>query len=206
MTNANCMHINISSLRAEQNDEAVRVLARAFATNPINMAVFGANELARNEVFFRAGIKLMKGTNLVALDGTRIVGVIHWVRSPQCQVAARDKVRVLPQMLNGLGIPTTLRLLSWLGAWGSHDPSERHFHLGPIGVDPHAQGQRVGWRLMEEFCKELDREALEGYLETDRPKNVDFYQRFGFTVCAEAQVLGMPNWFMSRSPSCRLPE
>lgn len=107
------MHIDIKSLRAEQCDEAVRVLARAFVTNPINMAAFGTNELARNEVFFRAGTKLMKGTKLVALDSTRIVGVIHWVRSPQCQIATHDKVRMLPQMLGGLGIPTTLRLLSW---------------------------------------------------------------------------------------------
>ncbi len=56
---------------------------------------------------------------------------------------------------------------------------------------------------MEKYCEELDRETLEGYLETDKQKNVAFYQQFGFTVCAKAQVLGIPNWFMFRSSACR---
>ena len=38
------------------------------------------------------------------------------------------------------------------------------------------------------------------YLETDKPENVSFYQRFGFEVTEEAQVLGIPNWFMLRRP------
>jgi hypothetical protein len=37
------------------------------------------------------------------------------------------------------------------------------------------------------------------YLETDKSENVPFYQKFGFTVVAEADVLGVPNWFMSRA-------
>jgi len=38
------------------------------------------------------------------------------------------------------------------------------------------------------------------YLETDKSENVRFYERFGFTVVAEVNVLGVRNWFMSRAP------
>ena len=36
------------------------------------------------------------------------------------------------------------------------------------------------------------------YLETDKSENVRFYQKFGFTVVAQAEILGVANWFMSR--------
>jgi predicted N-acetyltransferase YhbS len=55
------------------------------------------------------------------------------------------------------------------------------------------QGQRVGRRLMELYCAELERTRLSGYLETDRPENVAFYRRFGFEIVEEVRVLGIPN-------------
>jgi hypothetical protein len=34
----------------------------------------------------------------------------------------------------------------------------------------------------------------------DRPVDVRLYERFAFTVTAQRTVLGVPNWFMRRSP------
>ncbi len=31
------------------------------------------------------------------------------------------------------------------------------------------------------------------YLETDRAENVTFYERFGFEVTAQDEILGVPN-------------
>jgi hypothetical protein len=38
-----------------------------------------------------------------------------------------------------------------------------------------------------------------GYLETDRPENLDFYKQFGFQVVETAPVLGVDNYFMRRA-------
>ena len=32
----------------------------------------------------------------------------------------------------------------------------QHWHLGPIGVLPEYQGQGIGSRLMQRFCREVD--------------------------------------------------
>jgi hypothetical protein len=48
------------------------------------------------------------------------------------------------------------------------------------------------------YCEDLDRTATSGYLETDRPENVAFYQRFGFEVKEEIPILGTPNFLMRR--------
>jgi GNAT superfamily N-acetyltransferase len=154
--------------------------AQAFVTNPLNIAAFGPSQLAKNEAFFRLGLAAMKGPKLVATDGSGIVGLIHWVPSPDCQLPWFEKLRMAPAMAKAFGLGSALRVASWLSTWSKHDPSTAHSHLGPIGVLPEVQGQHIGHGLMKEYCKELDRTGEAGYLETDRPENVSFYSRFGF--------------------------
>ncbi len=65
---------------------------------------------------------------------------------------------------------------------------------------PERQGQGLGRQLLTYFCEHVDRLGMAAYLETDKPENVRLYQRFNFEVTSEALVLGVPNWFMWRSP------
>jgi hypothetical protein len=53
---------------------------------------------------------------------------------------------------------------------------------------------------MTEHCARLDASRQVGYLETDKPGNVRFYERFGFEVVGKAAVIGVPNSFMRRAP------
>jgi GNAT superfamily N-acetyltransferase len=109
----------------------------------------------------------------------------------------------MPRMLSGFGLRTTLKVISWVSIWSRHDPAEPHLHLGPIAVDPDAQGRGVGRMLMESYSMELDRTGVVGYLETDRPENVVFYQRFGFVVTGTAPILGVETYFMRRARADR---
>lgn len=190
--------ITITELPIEQTETAIGVLARAFVTNPVHVAAFGSSKLESNKVFFRIGLAAMKGERFIGTDGSRILGVAHWVRSPACQFSAFEKLRMMPRMVSGLGLGSALKVISWVSTWSKHDPREPHIHLGPIAVEPDAQGRHVGSKLMEEYCAELDRAETAGYLETDRPENVAFYRRFGFEVTETAPVLGVETYFMHR--------
>jgi predicted N-acetyltransferase YhbS len=92
-------------------------------------------------------------------------------------------------------------VVSWTSAWARRDLDEPHVHLGPVAVDVRLQGQGIGSLLMREHCWRLDGDRAVGYLETDKPNNVRFYERFGFEVVREEPVLGLPNWFMRREPA-----
>jgi hypothetical protein len=50
------------------------------------------------------------------------------------------------------------------------------------------------------YCEDLDRTAISGYLETNRPENVAFYQRSGFEVTQEMPVLRNPE--LSNAKAC----
>lgn len=52
--------------------------------------------------------------------------------------------------------------------------------------------------MLAAFAARMDAAHQPAYLETDKPENVRFYQRFGFQVTSEATVLSTPNWFMWR--------
>jgi sulfur transfer protein SufE len=43
---------------------------------------------------------------------------------------------------------------------------------------------------MTTFCERVDECNGKAYLETDKQKNVRFYQRYGFQVNSDSQVLG----------------
>ena len=179
--------------------EASRLLALAFVTNPLNIAAFGTSRLDRNRAFFLAGLAVMRGPTLVATDGSAIVGLVHWVPSPHCQLSPIEKLQMMPAMIGGFGLRSAIKVGWWLSAWSAHDPKEPHVHLGPIGVAPTAQGRGVGGRLMEHYCEAVDRNGATGYLETDRPENVAFYRRFGFVTTGEVTILGVRNFLMRRA-------
>jgi GNAT superfamily N-acetyltransferase len=192
--------IRIETLHVDAVSSACRVLAAAFVTNPLNMAAFGASRLARNEAFFHVGLATMKGVKLIATDGERVLGLMHWVQSPDCQLSRTGQFRVVPAMVKAVGLRSALRVASWQSIWSRHDPTAAHVHLGPFGITPDAQGLHTGHRLMERYCDTLDRDGHAGYLETDRPENVGFYSRFAFEVINKLPVLGVPNYFMWRKP------
>jgi ribosomal protein S18 acetylase RimI-like enzyme len=193
---------HIEPLRSELVPAASLMMARAFVTNPLHIAAFGPSRVDRNDAFFRAGLVMMKGPTFVATDGFDVLGLVHWVRSPHCQLSAIEKLRVMPVMIGAFGFRSALKVGSWLTSWSAHDPRETHVHLGPIGVSPDAQRRGIGQRLMEHYCGAIDLTADAGYLETDRPANVRFYERFGFALVNEITVLGVPN-FLMRRPAVR---
>jgi uncharacterized protein (UPF0128 family) len=45
----------------------------------------------------------------------------------------------------------------------------------------------------------MDAARGDAYLETDKEFNVRFYERFGFDLIGEENVLGVQNYFMCRS-------
>lgn len=177
----------------EKNDirESASVLSVAMLNNPLHLAIFQGNgEKERREIertFLELFLEL-PGIVFLAKEKQHIVGVM---RMKSCD--GRKAVEI-PEDENTFD----WRKSVWLSEWGRHDPVEQHWHLGPIGVLPTHQGSGIGSLLMERFCKEVDACPAAAYLETDLDKNVRFYEKFGFKVVAESEILGVTNRFMLR--------
>lgn len=75
---------------------------------------------------------------------------------------------------------------------GKFHPTEPHWYLPMIGVDPACQGAGIGSALMTEALKAVDRDGVIAYLESSNPRNVSLYQRHGFEVIGEIRSGGSP--------------
>ena len=65
-------------------------------------------------------------------------------------------------------------------------PAEPHWYLAAIGSDPTVRGQGFGQVLMRSRLQRCDAECCPAYLESSKPENVPYYERFGFTVVGDA--------------------
>jgi GNAT superfamily N-acetyltransferase len=181
--------------------EVVTLLADAYVTNPINVAVFGGsgeNERALNRGLFEVSLRqVFSGVKLVAHWRDQVVGFVHFVRFPDCRPTPQQISTVMPSLVRL--VPDAMpRIAQWLRAWGEHDPDEVHWHLSTIAVRPDVQGKGFGSHLLRAYCNVVDVSGELGYLETDRPENVPFYKKAGFAAVGELDVLGVPTWFMRR--------
>jgi len=188
--------------------EAVALLGRGMRDNPNNVAAFGADPDRRERCLRRlfAGLfaAMRKQQPLCALNDGRLVGVGGVAPPGSCQPKGRERLRIAPSILPA-GPRSALRVLRWTGAWAERDPREPHVHLGPLAVEPRLQGMGIGSRILAEHCGRLDELGQVGYLETDKPENVVLYERFGYEVIGEAEVIGVRNWFMLRRSEQRSP-
>jgi ribosomal protein S18 acetylase RimI-like enzyme len=135
---------------------------------------------------------------LRAREGGEVVGVCGLSPPPDCMVHVFGSLPAdqFPPMLTNAG--EQARLVEWLQSWGQRDPDEPHFHLGPVAADAGKQRRGIGSAMMEAFCERVDRDHALAYLEADKEVNIGFYEKFGFETVGEAEVIGVPNWFMRR--------
>jgi ribosomal protein S18 acetylase RimI-like enzyme len=199
--------LTLRELQRAELGEATRLLGRGMCDNPANVRAFGIRDTdRRSRALTRFFVPVLNGLYQRGLilgafhDGT-LVGVCGMARPGLCQPTLPEKLSVVPSVVFGNPVGTPLRVLRWVGEWSRRDPTDPHWHLGPVAVDSHLQGQGIGGAMLAAFCARMEDCRTLSYLETDKSENVRFYQKFGFTVIAEAEVLGVPNWFMSRPPS-----
>ncbi len=179
------------------------MLARAFRDNPLNVAVIQSDDPAFR---IRCNYHGMRALLPVAQACGQVLAARLEGRLAGALVAANPCGYPLPappwaarfRCLWGRGWRVArrwARVFEWLDAL---HPQEPLGYLGTLGVDPSLQGRGVGRALLGRWLAGLDREATGAYLETDRCENVAFYERSGFRVLGETQVLGARIWRMRR--------
>ena len=179
----------------QKNDirESAKVLSIAMLNNPHHIGVFqgnGEEERLEIERMFYELLNNLPGIVFLAKVSEEIIGVMRMRSCIGKVIGSAD----LLEDENDID----WRKSVWFKEWAKHDPVDRHWHLGPIGVLPTHQGVGVGSSLMDRFCKEVDACRAKAYLETDFDKNVRFYEKFGFNVVAESEIFGVKNRYMLR--------
>ena len=77
-----------------------------------------------------------------------------------------------------------------------------HWYLYVLGVDPSHQGKGHGSSLVRYKLEYIDQQGIPAYLETSLERNVKFYDKHGFQVIKEGNILetDVYQYFMLREP------
>ena len=85
---------------------------------------------------------------------------------------------------------------------GRYHPSEPHWYLPLMGVDPSQQGKGFGSALLQHTLMQFDRDNKIAYLESSNPRNISLYKRHGFELLGTIQTGTSP----SIAPMLRRPK
>jgi GNAT superfamily N-acetyltransferase len=115
----------------------------------------------------------------------RAVGVAVWLlpQAPEVEArAAHDKRLFLEATLHVEGCTNYYRIVDFMSAKAACVVDDDAWYLSIVAVDPKAQGQGLGRKLLEPTIAEADRASAMCYLGTFNPRNLSFYERLGFAT------------------------
>jgi GNAT superfamily N-acetyltransferase len=115
-------------------------------------------------------------------------GAALWL-PPGIQPNDASVMQVLQHGVDKALLPEILDLFEQMSAF---HPSEPHWYLPLIGVDPRAQGKGSGSLLLRRGLDRCDRDGLPAYLEATGTRNVRLYERHAFQPVGRIQTRTSP--------------
>ena len=196
----------IDRLDPARRDEAIAASSRAFWPDPL-FGWFARDEVHEHRVlpiFLGALLRdaLVDGEVWAATERGRVLGSASWLPPGAIPRPFARELRIYAACARALlscrNRRTGLRLLD---AVERAHPTEPHWHLALLGVDPGHQRRGLGSALLRPVLDRCDRDLDAAYLETQKPDNLVYYERFGFRVIDEIRVADSPTvWLMWRDP------
>lgn len=177
----------------EDVDTLAAVLARAFYDDPPFVWLLPApgtrqGRLTRMFATILRIEALPHGGVELACAGPAILGGAIWLPPGRWQPGPLEKIRAAPGHWRAVAT-AEIRAARLGRALASAHPSQPHWYLKSIGVDPASQGRGVASRLLRSRLDRCDAAGQPAYLEASNPAGVPVYERFGF---APAGLVAMP--------------
>jgi len=184
--------------------QAAQVLAHAFIDEPVSQRVYHgltpAQHLKNLRLDFSGelAICVQRGEPLELRQNGSILAAAAIYPPGAYPLSWYDNLRSLVSAIAGHSRYDLRAWLDWLEAVGELHPKIPHYYFEFMGVEPAFQGQGHGSRLLAEAVRRADAAGVGCYLETATRRNVALYERFGFQVSNQIEVIGLTTWSMWR--------
>jgi ribosomal protein S18 acetylase RimI-like enzyme len=186
----------VSSSNAQE--QAIATVVLAFSADPIARWFYSDPHqyLLHLPSFVRAFAgKAFEHNSAYCVDG--YLGAALWLPPnvhPDENVLAALLQRTIPE-------ENQQEIFAFTERMNSSHPSEPHWYLPMIGVDPAKQDNGYGSALMKHALARCDGEGKLAYLESFSPRSIPLYRRHGFELLGTIQVGSSPPLFpMMRKP------
>lgn len=188
-------------VRPALNAEASRVasmMTLGFADDPVCRRLYPDPE--QYLTFFPEFVRLYGGAafdhgSAHVIDG---IGAALWI-APNAHPDGKAIDDLIERSVDAAARPEILEVYA---AMRRGHPQEPRWFLPLISVDPFVRGSGLGSALMEYGLAACDREGVPAYLDSTHPRNIPFYERFGFERVRTIEIGEHPPVYpMLRRPS-----
>ena len=193
------------TVRPAAPDDAPRLapaLAAAFAGDPpMAHLVPGPEREARLRPYFAAVLRDIYPRIGEVWMSEEPMGAAVWVAPGKWPLPPSANRPVLGTLLRTFG-RHPVRALAGAHVIERGHPTEPHWYLDYLGVDPAAHGRGTGTALLAPVLARCDDAGLPAYLNAGSPRSRELYRRHGFEVTEEFRLpfSGPPLWRMWRRP------
>jgi ribosomal protein S18 acetylase RimI-like enzyme len=188
-----------------QIDDIAQLLALAFEEGSGSSQICNAQGeelLRRLYVLFQSGLKLQAAVNqevLSVMKDEKVIGAAV-IQEPNSSFPIWAKILWLLQVSIGISPAVAKHLWQSLRILEQHHPSEPHYYLVLLGIHPIFQSQGCARALLDALHQRSEEHPLSVgvYLETANPRNIAFYQKFGYQLKTQVNIKGVRNFIMFR--------
>jgi ribosomal protein S18 acetylase RimI-like enzyme len=189
---------------------AARTLTLAFKDDPvINYIYPDINEQeTKLPYLYQALLRLLLGYAQIYLTSNRVEGVTIWRSSDKTNLPLRQFIlsgALWPALKMGFSAAKRMKFFDYIENRRKELVPYPHWYLDVLGVAPEFQGKGFAGKLLRGMLLRIDRDGMPCYLETERERNISFYQHFNFKVIDEFIVSGtsVKLWAMLRKNSAK---
>jgi ribosomal protein S18 acetylase RimI-like enzyme len=180
------------------HDRAIAVLSLAFSTDP--MVRWAWPDAFQYTSVFATFARAMAGAAFehgTAYCAQGYLGAALWLPPG----ASSDEEAMVEITQSTIAAERHDEMFGIFERIAEYHPTETHWYLPLIGVDPIHQSKGHGAALMQPALDACDRDGLPAYLESSNARNISFYERLGFEVLGTIQAGTSPTMYpMLRKP------
>jgi hypothetical protein len=194
--------------KIQKNDinKAAQILGESFADYPIFKYILPDNDYRKKKIhhlfLFLINMGMIEGD--VVAPSKRMEGVSIWIHSSKIKASFSSGFKAgIMHLFFSIDLKSLIRFIDI----GTRKQKVRtkiltgpYYLLDAIGVDPHAQRCGLGRMMIETKLHEFDAENVPCYLETSNPKNLLYYQKFGFCMIHEYEIMNITIFCLLRRP------
>jgi ribosomal protein S18 acetylase RimI-like enzyme len=186
------MTLTVTAVTPSDAERAVAVIVLAFSTDPA--ARWTYPDPHQYLTHFPAVVRAFGGKAFAHGTGhhvNRFAGGALWL-PPGIQP---DEEALSAILQGSVAAELQAEVFAVFERMGRYHPSQPHWYLPLIGVDPAHQGKGYGSALLQHALLHCDRDHAPAYLESTNPANTRLYERHGFEVLDTIQVGSSPPIF-----------
>jgi ribosomal protein S18 acetylase RimI-like enzyme len=191
------MATTINTATSTEIPQIIDTIAMAFAADPFVRWIYpDPNQYLSNirEMLIRFGGKAFDHGTAYYVDG--FVGAALWL-PPDIHP---DEEALGEHMQRTISESILEDAFSVLEQMEHCHPTDPHWYLPLLAVDPVHQGNGYGSALLKDAIAKFDTDGMIAYLESSNPRNISLYERHGFEIITEIQAGTTPVTPMVRKP------